>query len=48
MSSRAGQRFERYARWGAGRAWFAVIVFTVAYVVSIVDRQILTLLVEPV
>lgn len=48
MSPRALPPSGHGAGWHRGRAWFAVAVFTLAYVVSIVDRQVLTLLVEPV
>lgn len=48
MSAHAPSHPANEPRWQRGGAWFAVVVFTLAYVVSIVDRQILTLLVEPV
>lgn len=32
----------------AGRAWWQVIVLTIAYIVSFVDRTIISLLVEPI
>lgn len=48
MRAEALQLLGRSAAWRPGRAWSSVGLFTVAYVVSILDRQILTLLIEPV
>lgn len=39
---------ERMAWPSAGRAWWAVSVLTLAYIISFVDRTILSLLIEPI
>jgi MFS family permease len=47
-SDSSGPSLVRNSAPGAGRAWYVLVVLTLAYVLSFIDRQILTLMVDPI